>query len=303
MDFRLFKLHNKKNPPTLNTLPLARLLGELSPCLNDSNVSEIYLSAANGIAGVDRKGHPINLELNWTSEDITDFLSEVAWESKTRIDPFQPFAGGVIPAMAWRWHAIVAPMSPDGPLLVLRRLNFEQIGLDQFNCRNFLPSDFSKWLNSGVSVVFYGATGSGKTTLLVAIMREFFMNTRLGIAETLPEIPLTSRHWFRLVEVSRDTGGRGGVDFSRVVAEMMRLSPKLLVMGELRGPEASMLSDFARTGHGGVMTTMHAGTIDDARVRLSKLAQAPIDTMPPIIGIQVWRDSNGTGHALMDQLH
>ena len=143
MDFRLFKLHNKKNPPTLNTLPLARLLGELSPCLNDSNVSEIYLSAANGIAGVDRKGHPINLELNWTSEDITDFLSEVAWESKTRIDPFQPFAGGVIPAMAWRWHAIVAPMSPDGPLLVLRRLNFEQIGLDQFNCRNFLPSDFS----------------------------------------------------------------------------------------------------------------------------------------------------------------
>ena len=214
----------------------------------------------------------------------------------------RPFAGGVIAAMPWRWHAIISPLSPDGPLLVLRRLSFDEIGLDQFKFENFLPHDFLNWINKGISIIFYGATGSGKTTLLVAVLREFFINTRLGIAEALPEIPLTSNRWFRLVEVAKDTGGRGGVDFTRVVAEMMRLSPQRLVMGELRGEEAAMLLDFASTGHGGVMTTMHAGTIDDARTRFTRLARIPLSNLPPINGIRVWRDSAGIGHARMDQL-
>jgi pilus assembly protein CpaF len=283
--------------------PFTRFLGDLDPWLNDPDMAEIYLSTPSAMAALDHHGERRPISLNWSTDDVTEFLSELSWESKTRLDPFRPFAGGVIPSKPWRWHAIIPPMSPDGPLLVLRRLNFDAIHLDQFIFENFLPGDFLKWIEAGISIVFYGATGSGKTTLLVAIMRKFFMETRVGIAECLSEIPLTSERWFRLIEVSQDTGGRGGIDFSRVVAEMMRLSPQLLVMGEIRGREAAMLSDFARTGHGGVMTTMHAGTITDARTRLSQLAKAPLTAMPPISGIRVWRDDQGIGHAYMDQLN
>ena len=301
MDFHAFKFRPKKIAPPLTHSPFARLLDELSPILRNPEVAEIYLNA-RGISAADRVGSPLPVALNWALEDVTEFLSELAWESKTRIDPYRPFAGGVIAAMPWRWHAIISPLSPDGPLVVLRRLSFDEIGLDQFKFENFLPHDFLNWINKGISIIFYGATGSGKTTLLVAVLREFFINTRLGIAEALPEIPLTSNRWFRLVEVAKDTGGRGGVDFTRVVAEMMRLSPQRLVMGELRGEEAAMLLDFASTGHGGVMTTMHAGTIDDARTRFTRLARIPLSNLPPINGIRVWRDSAGIGHARMDQL-
>jgi pilus assembly protein CpaF len=298
----MLKFLPKKIAPQCAPPPFARLLAELLPILHDPEVAEVYLNA-RGISAVDRKGAQLAVALIWASEDVTEFLSELAWESKTRIDPYRPFAGGVIPSMPWRWHAIISPMSPDGPLLVLRRLSFDEIGIDQFRLENFLPQDFLSWITSGISVIFYGATGSGKTTLLVAVLREFFLSTRLGIAEGLPEIPLTSNRWFRLVEVAKDTGGRGGVDFTRVVAEMMRLSPQVLVMGELRGEEAAMLSDFARTGHGGVMTTMHAGTIDDARTRLTSLAKMPLSNMPPINAVRVWRGPDGAGHARIDQLN
>lgn len=298
----MFKFQPKKLAIESTPSPFARLLAELLPILHDPEVAEVYLNAG-GISAVDRKGSALAVALIWASAEVTEFLAELAWESKTRIDPYRPFAGGVIPSMPWRWHAIISPMSPDGPLLVLRRLRFDEIGMAQFKLENFVPQDFVRWINSGISVIFYGATGSGKTTLLVAVLREFFLSTRLGIAEGLPEIPLASNRWFRLIEVAKDTGGRGGVDFTRVVAEMMRLSPQLLVMGELRGEEAAMLSDFARTGHGGVMTTLHAGTIDDAKSRLTRLAKIPLSNMPPINAVRVWRDQDGAGHARMDPLN
>jgi pilus assembly protein CpaF len=235
--------------------------------------------------------------------EIAEFLHELAWECKVRIDPFKPFAGGVLPWAAWRWHAVISPLSPEGPLIVLRRQQFAEIKISNFVLENCGSLDLLSWIRSGISLVLYGATGSGKTTLLVAILREYFMKNRVGLAESVAEIPLLSERWFRLIEVPVDTGGRGGVDFSRVVAEMMRLSPELLVMGELRGAEAAMFMDFARTGHGGVMTTLHAGNITDARTRLRRLSGQPLDALPRTLGLRVWRDDKNVIRVKMDELN
>ena len=281
---------------------LTRFIEKLAPYMNDSSVVEIYLSAGQGISVMSSMRELIPRNEGWDKDDIAEFLLELAWECKVRLDPFKPFAGGVLPWAAWRWHAVISPVSPEGPLIVLRRQLFGEISLSGFVFENFESRNLVSWIRSGVSLIIYGATGSGKTTFLAAVLREYFMDTRVGLAESVAEIPLLSVNWFRLVEVPVDTGGRGGVEFSRVLAEMMRLSPALLVMGELRGPEAAMFIDFARTGHGGVMTTLHAGSIADVRNRISRLSGQSIDSLPPTVGLRVWRDDSNVTRVRVDQV-
>jgi Flp pilus assembly CpaF family ATPase len=271
--------------------------------MQDEGIKEIFVNSGGHLSCLLITGARRELDLIFSHDEITDFIMELAWHSRVRLDPFLPFAGGVIPGEPWRWHAATMPLSPDGSLLVIRRQQFQKLQFSHFKMENFSSTDLPNWLHSGVSVIFYGAAGSGKTSLLVATLREFFTETRVGVAETVTEIPLMSPHWFRLAEVPKDTGGFGGVDFKRVIAEMMRLSPGLLVLGEIRGEEAEVLSSFARTGHGGVLSTIHAGSSGDARERITSLAKTPLSQMPPMVGVQLMTDPGGIYRACAERLN
>ena len=273
--------------------PLNRFMDELRYFCEDQAHVEIYVNAFAQVTALTSNRQIIRLPVKWEVNDVSELVSELAWASNTRLDPYRPFAGGVISELNWRWHAITPPMSPDGPMLVLRRQRFSEIGFEGFELAGFVPEKLFEWLKDGTSLVVFGATGSGKTTFLVSILREFFLQNRVGIAESIQEIPLLSSNWFRLIETPIDPGGRGGVDFQRVVSEMMRLSPEVLVLGELRGAETRCLSSFARTGHGGVMATLHAGNFSDATHRLSGLSGESLDQMPSIIGLHVQRSNSG----------
>lgn len=310
-----FNFQPEKKISSELTVPLSELSDQgLSPrlqiCLSkvrsylqDECINEIFVNSAGNLSCLLNTGARRVLDFVFSQDEITDFIMELAWHSHVRLDPFLPFAGGVIPGAPWRWHAVTMPLSPDGSLLVIRRQQFQKLKFSQFKLDNFSPVDLPNWLRSGVSVIFYGAAGSGKTSLLVATLREFFMDTRVGVAETVVEIPLLSPHWFRLAQVAKDAGGFGGVDFKRVVAEMMRLSPGLLVLGEIRGNEAQVLSSFARTGHGGVLSTIHAGSSADARERITSLAKTTLSEMPPMVGVQLTADPGGIYRACAERLN
>lgn len=283
--------------------PLASFMDTLSPFLSDQSLAEIYINSEGIALGRTVRKELVDIPLKWCRETITEFIFELAWCSHVRLDPFRPFAGGVVPGWSWRWHAVTPPMSPEGPVVTLRQQRFTEVGLSSFQWENFAAKDVLDWIDRGVSIVIFGATGSGKTTFLVSILREYFQKHRVGIAESVCEIPLLSSHWFRLIETPPDAGGRGGVDSLRVIAEMMRLSPEMLVLGEIRGPEAQLLPEFARTGHGGVMTTLHAGAFSDAQARLESLSTLAVSTMPPLMGIRVGKGQSGMPTVLAKPLN
>ncbi len=268
---------------------LSIYLEELDQILSDYDIDEVYLQCSDGSEILQADGNGSTRTIAWRREKMSEFLTELSWETRVRLDPFRPYGGGVLPQRPWRWHAITAPMSPGRPLLVLRRQRFDALTLDRFKFENSSPSDLIKQLNHGMSLVFFGATGSGKTSLMMALLKEYYLKTRVGLAEVVEEIPLLSNAWFRLVEVAPDTGGRGGVSMDRVVSEMMRLSPTVIAIGELRGAETQVFFDAARTGHGGVLTTLHAGSFDDAKRRLSRLSNLRYEDFPQICGIHVQR--------------
>lgn len=268
----------------------------------DKKIQELHFSHSGTLSCLEANGQLQTLGVSFRPAEVTELAWKLAWDSNVRLDPYCPFAGGVIRGFNLRWHAVIPPVSPDGPLLVIRRQNFEDLSLNCFEFENFSESDVPHWLRKGFSVVIFGSTGCGKSTLLFSIMKRHFLGHRLGLVESVVELPLISPLWFRLVRVHEDTAGKGAIGFARVTAEMLRMSPQVVVLGEIRGDEVPVWGELARTGHGGVLTTLHAGSAWEAKLRLGSKANIPSERLPPAMGIHVFRGTDGNFRCKMSAL-
>lgn len=257
-------------------------------------VAEIYFNHDGSMTCLSNESRLFTAEALLPRDCVVDFIWQLAWDSKVRIDPFCPFAGGIIPGAGLRWHAVIPPASPDGPVLTIRRQALSNLEIEAFTLQNFSAEDLVDWQKNNVSVVFFGATGSGKTSLLHATLKRSYAESRVGIIESIVELPLSSKFWFRLVQVGEDLGGRGGVQLESLTAEMLRLSPQVIVLGEVRRSEARIWFELSKTGHGGVMTTMHAGCVSEAKSRLKNLLGMDGDLSSKIMGVHVFRMKAGS---------
>ena len=66
--------------------------------------------------------------------------------------------------------------------------------------------------------------------------------------------------------------GRGEVTIRRLVRNALRMRPDRIVVGEVRGAEALDMLAAMSTGHDGSLSTVHAGSPEEALRRLETLA-------------------------------
>lgn len=122
-------------------------------------------------------------------------------------------------------------------------------------------------LANGISVLFSGATGSGKTATLEAILAELAEEGEkrvLSIEEGSRELNLvrqneeghvTSRTVHMMTRPAE--GQQRNFGAGRLVRFALREDPDIMVVQEIRGPEANSAQEAAKTGHA-VATTLHA---------------------------------------------
>ncbi|HIJ61587.1 MAG TPA: Flp pilus assembly complex ATPase component TadA [Rhodospirillaceae bacterium] len=123
------------------------------------------------------------------------------------------------------------------------------------------------------AILVSGATASGKTTFLNAMIRHLPTDLRLLTVEDAREVVVPHANRVHLV-VSRTESG-GGVDFMRVVDAVVRMTPDVIVCGEIGIGNATGVFRLMTTGHTNFMATIHAGSPAGAlRAFYQNLAQA-----------------------------
>ncbi|NDE90199.1 MAG: hypothetical protein EB059_03545 [Alphaproteobacteria bacterium] len=155
---------------------------------------------------------------------------------------------------------------------VLRRINPV---VPKLEVLGYAPHIASYMLNLGRRdglIIFSGATGHGKTTSCFSLLQEYLHSYGgVGITvedpvEYILEGPCGDKGYCYQIQVAN------GEDWATSLKRTLRWTPRYLLVGEVRTPaSAEQILRAATTGHL-VLTTIHAGSIEDSLMGLLQLA-------------------------------
>jgi pilus assembly protein CpaF len=250
-------------------------LGPLEPLLADAAVDEIMVSGA-GRVWVERGGWVEETAVRFGSDaELRHAIERILAPLGRRVDEAEPLCDARLPDGS-RVNVVIPPLALDGPSLTIRR--FRRRGLspaDLVACGSWSPPlhDLLRAaVRARLNVLVSGGTGSGKTTTLNALSAFVPERERIVTIEDAAELRLRQPHVVRLEARPPSIEGRGEVTIRQLVRNALRMRPDRIVVGEVRGAEALDMLSAMSTGHDGSLSTVHAGSAEEALRRTETLA-------------------------------
>ena len=118
-------------------------------------------------------------------------------------------------------------------------------------------------------IVIAGETGSGKTTFMKGLMQHVPLHERIITIEDVPELFLPNHtnhvHLFYPSEATNESP----VNSQKLLKCTLRMKPDRIMLAELRGGETFDFINIAASGHGGSITSCHAGSCELTFERLA----------------------------------
>jgi pilus assembly protein CpaF len=249
-------------------------LGPLEPLLRDPAVSDVLVNGS-GEVWVERAGALERTTVRYPTPDAARAAVErVIAPLGLRLDHASPFVDARL-SDGSRLHAVIPPISVDGPVIAVRRFTEAVDRLEALVAAGGVSSAGADLLRNAVverrNLVVCGGTGSGKTTLLNVLSKEIPPAERVVTVEDAAELRLAG-HVVRLEARPPNAEGLGAVAMRDLVRHALRLRPDRIIVGEVRGPEALDMVQALSTGHDGSMSTVHANSPEEAMWRLETLA-------------------------------
>lgn len=176
-----------------------------------------------------------------------------------------------LPFCKARFEGIMPPLCEE-PCFCIRRHGSLKLTLEDLRENRIISEECALYLKDAIarrrSIIVCGRTGCGKTTFMNALLNEAASlnpDDRAICIEDTPELTLHFKNSVKLKACD-------GTDPGALVRATLRMRPDRIIIGEVRGCEALDLIDALSSGHSGAMTTMHAGSAQEALGRLMLLA-------------------------------
>ena len=173
---------------------------------------------------------------------------------------------------------VLIPPIVEAPSLTFRFPPRTRLTLPELIRRGTLSDDQAHALERAVAahnnIIITGHTGSGKTTIASALL-DLITNERVLIIEDTPEINILNPN-----KVSIKVGDPEDFSARKAVERAMRMRPDRIVVGEVRDGGAALELLKAILTHPGTVSTIHADSAEDARLRFYSLLQEVLQGKP-----------------------
>lgn len=260
--------------------------GRLQPLLDDPNVENIIIDGCDRVR-VDYADRPSK---QWnpiarSDKDLVNLVNHIArmqGQGERALTPATPNLnlrlgdGSRLAASYW-----VTPR----PHVVIRRHRTRGQGLEDLVGWKTIDSTLAAFLRAAVkarkNIVVVGSQGVGKTSLLRAMAREIPHTERVGTLESEyelylhedPEGPEVVAYEGRESNGERGPDGRlqGEITLSDLFPQLLRMSLRRVIVGEVRSREVVPMLHALNEGEGGSMCTLHARSPQLAIERLATL--------------------------------
>jgi len=248
-------------------------LGPLDEFMTDPDVNDILVNGASEI-WVDRQGVLSRTGLTFRDDaHLLATIQRILAPIGRRVDEASPTVDARLPDGS-RVHALLPPLSLQGPVLSVRRFG-RRLNGEGLLANGTLPNEALEFLSACVkgrlSILVSGGTGAGKTTLLNALSASIPHGERVVTIEDSAELRLEHPHVVRLETRQPGPDGKGEVSPRELVRNSLRMRPDRILLGEARGAEAFDLLQAMNTGHEGSLATVHANDAREALMRLEMM--------------------------------
>lgn len=266
-------------------------LGPLQPLLDDDTVTEVMVNGCESLF-FERAGKMVAAERVFeSSEQIMGVIDRILAPLGRRLDESNPIVNARL-SNGDRVNAVIDSVAIGGPVVTIRKFSEKALGLEELVGLGSIPDWYAQILKGAVrsrlDIAVAGGTGSGKTTLLNALSVEIPHSERIITIEDSAELRFKTHPHVVSME-SRDASieGTGEVTIRDLVKNALRMRPDRIVVGEVRGEECIDMLQAMNTGHDGSLTTLHAGSPEEAVLRLVLMARFGMDLPTAIIEEQV----------------
>ena len=261
---------------------------EIEPLLRDYFIEDIQ---CNGLESPVYIIHRIfrNIKTNIvfkSSAKLESLIEKLAQRCGQHISYANPILDGTLPDGSRINATYTSDITSKGPTFTIRKFTktpWTPINLISF--RTLSPEMLAYlWtlVQYKMNILIAGGTASGKTTLLNAIAFFIPPEARVVSIEDTRELNLPRENWLPSV-VRGSTGGKGEneVTLFTLLRASFRQSPDYVIVGEVRGKEASVLFQGMASGHSSV-STMHADSVDTL---IKRLETPPIELSPTLLNV------------------
>lgn len=293
-------IENIAKSGTQATVALDEYLKPLSQWLGDPLVNEILIQSPGTVlienrGGISQYDVP---ELNYIF--LIRLAKLISSFSNQRLSETEPLLSAHLPT-GERVQVILPPAVKPGHVIIsIRKQTIADIDLIDYENMNFFKNvnlyqrglsihhhpqaedqELSALLNEKKHVDFLtraielkknivvsGATSTGKTTFLNACLKRIPMYEHVVTLEDVPELKLGTDRLHTALFASKGGQGSAMITIQDLLQSSLRIRPDRIIMGELRGKEASDYLHAISTGHEGAISSIHAGSPDMVFTRL-----------------------------------
>ena len=261
-------------------------LNNIEPLLKDYFIEDIECNGANTPIYIIHRAYK-NLKTNIKFDSIdrlASFVEKLAQRCGKYVSYASPIIDGTLPDGSRVNVTYTQEISSRGPTFTIRKFTKIPWTPTQLIAFKTMSPEMLAYLwlliQYKSNILIAGGTASGKTTLLNAM--GFFIppEARVVSIEDTRELALSRENW--LPSVARSSvgvGNIGEVSLFNLLRASFRQAPDYVIVGEVRGEEASVLFQGMASGHSS-MSTMHADSVDTL---IKRLETPPINLSPTLI--------------------
>lgn len=306
-------LEEKRNL-ALGIFNTMRRLDVLQPMMDDPNITEIMVNGPSRVF-FEKEGCLFSSDVHFKDTGsletvITHFFSR----ANRSLNESSPIADLRLPDGS-RANAILPPIAPDGPILTIRKFTGIRPDMNALIRQRFISTEAATYLSESVqnkkTIFLCGGTGSGKTTFLNTLSSFIPSVERVVTIEDSAELSLQGLpNLVRLEARLPGPDGKGAVTIGQLIRTALRMRPDRIIVGEVRGSEASEMLHALHTGHPGSLCTGHANSCIEMLNRLATMVLAgsslPFDAILRQIAmgidIVIHITRNSRGERLIDEI-
>jgi len=263
-------------------------LGIIEDLLSDQRITDVYINAPadKNPVHVVFDGDECVTNVYLSQEDMDSMASRLRSISGRPFGEATPVLEMSLNEYGVRVSVIGDPLSAKGTAYAFRkhaRTPWTFPKLINTGSISALAAGFLSFIMDGqASVLVAGGVGAGKTSLLSAMLLEIPQKYRILAIEDTPEIPIDEFQelgWKIQGLNSQSAIIKYGIEIepSTALRASLRLGSSSLVMGEVRGPEVSVLYEAMQVGAAGnsVIGTIHGSSTESVYERIVHTLKVP----------------------------